>query len=261
MLDRTKEYIKSGITVNIPKKNILNPIKISYEESYPKSYFGNIYHMIATIVEIQDTYRINDNLEYFVKYDNINKKYDTDYDFSYRNLFKSTFNPEKSGSSMTNWTNVFNTNDINLNIISPLLKKHNDMSIRFPCVISTPVIHMIYILSYIYDSVILEKKDLWLNDNFTVKCRTLRKDNYSVIKSQLKSIIFTEKTRQYKIDKLFDNFEVDENFKMMIIKFINIVGPCISDIWLNAISNIKSSPSDRKPKIWNEYDLLLGIIH
>ncbi|AAG02799.1 putative mRNA capping enzyme small subunit [Betaentomopoxvirus amoorei] len=259
MLDITKSIISSGINIKLPSVNIIQNIKPKYyNNSSPKSYFGIIYHLLSIVIEIQDTYKLNDNIGYFTKYDDMKKKNKTDYDYSYNNLFKTDIKLEKSGSSMKNWTNIYNTTDVTIDILNPLNKKHDKLSIRLPCVISTSVIHYLYILSYIYESVTLIKEDLWLNDSFIVKCENLRTNNYNNVKSQLKTIVFNEKTRQYKIDGLFKNFIIDESFKNIISKFINDIQCVICDLWLTIQKNINDSPSDRKKIYWEEYDNILG---
>ncbi|CCU55717.1 mRNA capping enzyme small subunit [Choristoneura biennis entomopoxvirus] len=260
MLVLTKTLISSGINIKLPNVNNIQNIKPKYNNnSSPKAYFNIIYHLISIVIEIQDTYKLNDNIGYFTKYDELKKKNKTDYDFSYNNLFISDFKLEKSGSSMKNWTNIYNTTDVTLDILYPLTKKHDKISIRLPCVISTTVIHYLYLLSYIYDSVTLIKEDLWLNDSFVVICNNLKINNYNNIKTQLKPIIFNEKTRQYKLDGLFKNFMIDENFKNIIGKFINDIQYIICDLWLTIQKNINNSPSDRSKKYWDEYDKILGL--
>ncbi|CCU56313.1 mRNA capping enzyme small subunit [Mythimna separata entomopoxvirus 'L'] len=260
MLDITKDLISSGISIKVPNVNIIQNIKPNYNnDSSPKAYFSIIYHSLAIVIEIQDTYKLNDNIEYFSKYDDLQKKNKTDYDFSYNNLFKTEFKLEKSGSSMKNWTNIYNTTDVTLDILSPLYKKYDKVSIRLPCVISTSVIHFVYILSYIYNSVTLVKEDLWLNDSFIVICEDLRKNNYNDVKNQIKTIVFNEKTRQYKIDGLFKNFMIDDSFRYIIGEFINDIASIVCDLWLTVQSNIQKSSSDRKKIIWDEYDNVLNI--
>lgn len=258
MLNDTKNHIINGINIELPKVNSIKPIQINFDVDKSRCYFGTIYHMLSIVVEIQEAYKSNPNLEYFAQYDKIRKKVLPDYDFSFLNLFKENMSIEKSGSSMTNSTNIFNTSNIKLDILSPLFNKLNDsLSIRFPCVVSTSTIHMIYILGFIYDKVTLEKTDLWLNDSFVVRCNLLRKDNYNYIKKQLKNIAFTEKSRQNQINGLFKNFQIEDSFKYKFSRFMNEVGSVLCDIWLTIINNVNKSESDRKKNIWEEYDNLL----
>ncbi|CCU55411.1 mRNA capping enzyme small subunit [Adoxophyes honmai entomopoxvirus 'L'] len=262
MFDLTKQLIKTGINIKVPNVNCIQNLKIKYDNnSSPKAYFNIIYHLISIVIEIQDMWKFNDdNVNYFTKYDNFKKKTQVDYDYSYKNLFRSGFKSlEKSGSSMKNWTNIYNTTDVTLDIIYPLTKKHDEISIRLPCIISTAVIHYIYLLSYVYNSVTLIKEDLWLNDSFVVKCKNIKINNYDVVKNQLKNIQFNEKTRQFKIDSLFKNFMIDETFKNIIGKFISDIQYIICDLWLHIQKNINSSPSDRKKEYWEEYDKLLQL--
>ncbi|BAO49409.1 putative mRNA capping enzyme small subunit [Alphaentomopoxvirus acuprea] len=273
--EATNNYIINGIYIDLPSIDILPPIKIKYDFSSPKAYFGIIYHMMSINVEIQEIFKLFNasqntdqslyNFYFFNKYDKMRKHIKTDYDFSYSSLFRENINIEKSGSSMTNNLNIFCFDNVKLDILQPLfnLKNKNDkdlsLSIRLPTIVATSIIHLLVILSYIFNNVRLEKTDLWLNDSFIVKCNKLRPNNLSLLKSQLNKIEFNEKTRQKKIYYLFYNFIIDEKFRDKYSEFLNSVGSVVVNLWLESINNINKSPTDRKRDIWKEYDKILNI--
>ncbi|AAC97664.1 ORF MSV124 putative mRNA capping enzyme small subunit homolog (vaccinia D12L), similar to PIR:S42252 [Melanoplus sanguinipes entomopoxvirus] len=261
--EKIKNIINNGIYEELPKVNSIPQIVIQSEFGSPKAYFGINYHMLSTIVEIQDTYNENQNLLYFAQYDKVMQSNEKiTYDMTFPKFFREGTSIDKSGSSMTNKTYLFCSDLITLNLLYFISKKsnmRNEMTFRLPTITSTAVIHYIIILSYMFNKVAIKKNDMWLTDNFIVECNQLNMERYNTVNHQLKALNINEKNRQIKINGLFSDFTIDEIYKDKIIKLINSIGGCASYLWIYIIVNMKESLKGRSNKIKNEYDKLLKI--
>ena len=117
--EKVKSTIINGIYEELPRINSIKPINIKYGPGSFKGYYGINYHMLSTIVEIQDAYNSNHNIiSYFAKYDKVmqsNEK--VTYDMTFNTFFREGSVIDKSGSAMTNKTYLFCSDVITLNIL------------------------------------------------------------------------------------------------------------------------------------------------
>lgn len=244
-------------------------------ESVIKMKYGMIYHTISYCTEIQKNFT-KDKLLFFVKYDKIKPNtFDTtitnclNLDFSFKNILRDQDLDRKiSGSESKNNTYLYCNDLITVNILSCIYnidKKTNNIQIIFPTISSPVITELIYIFSYLCDKTYLKKNGDWLKDSFILCGINIDKDKLKQIKIELdQTIIFTEKNRTKKINKLLENVEntiseINKSFIDKICMYNLTIQNICSAFWNIIFNNYKHSEIERSADIWNEYDTLLNI--
>jgi hypothetical protein len=263
-----EKYINKYEHFNIIKiwdRPVINVDILEDPDSSAVLKYGLIYHAMAYCKEISLLYGTIklESLKYFTKYDKISyNKFEKlnnsiNIDFEYKKLIRDQAIEEKNKDA--NMTYLYCHDLIKVNILKCILdiNKINNVQIIFPTISSTVIIELIYIFSYICDSIYLYKNGDWLKDSFILCGKNINREKLKYIVSDINNNIkfSTQRTKCLNGITIINN----EDFTNTITNFSLHIQIICSYLWNMFFKNYNKNTKNRDNDVWKEYDSILNL--
>lgn len=207
----------------LPKVDILPKLEINYINygTNAKSNFYSTLTVLQSILKIINDIKIKnlykEILNNILEYSGNESKLKANSSISYLNNCPSEFDVAKRGG-LGNGSDIYNYSSIYMSNISMKYVKYflrnkftNKTVIKFPTCNSSISYQYLYLVSYIYNSVVIMKttNDTPFRDTFYVVCDGLISDNYEILKKRISKINIDENeplTLLYRETDIHDEF-------------------------------------------------------